>query len=443
MSGRVLDNTLIEKLNSGSRDQRISAAFESGELIEKEGLYPDMTDEVNNHIHTSFSFSPYSPSKAAFMARSSGLKAAGSVDHDSISAAKEMVEACKAFGIGSTVGFELRVSFSGTFLEEKKINNPDQLNSGYIVIHGVPHDRIDEVEQWLKPINEERNKRNRKEVENLNSVLPSGLLETLDFDRDVYPISEAANGGSITERHILCALSNRIIDTFGKGKAVVDFVKGSLGIAVPPKVEAFLTDENNPHYTYDLLGILKSSLVSRFFVLPNDMECPNAAAVVDFANSLGAIPAYSYLGDVAESPTGDKKAESFEDAYLDELFPVIKELGFKAVTYMPPRNTLEQLLRVQKLCDRYGFMQISGVDINSSRQVFNCPEILMPEFSHLIDSTWALIAHEHLASQDASLSLFSESGKYSEHSLEERLRIYTDFGRRMDLKNPERIIDLV
>ena len=218
MSGGVLDNTLIEKLNSGSRDQRISAAFESGELIEKEGLYPDMTDEVNNHIHTSFSFSPYSPSKAAFMARSSGLKAAGSVDHDSISAAKEMVEACKAFGIGSTVGFELRVNFSGTFLEEKKINNPDQLNSGYIVIHGVPHDRIDEVEQWLKPVNEERNKRNRKEVENLNSVLPSGLLELLDFDRDVYPISEAVNGGSITERHILCALSNRIIDTFGKGK---------------------------------------------------------------------------------------------------------------------------------------------------------------------------------------------------------------------------------
>ena len=106
---------------------------------------------------------------------------------------------------------------------------------------------------------------------------------------------------------------------------------------------------------------------------------------------------------------------------------------------MPPRNTLEQLNRVKDLCSRYDFMEISGVDINSSRQSFNCPEILMPEFSHLIDNTWALIAHEHLASLDIRYSLFSPDNPLAEKSTGERIRLYAEAGRGMDLRNPESI----
>ena len=69
--------------------------------------------------------------------------------------------------------------------------------------------------------------------------------------------------------------------------------------------------------------------------------------------------------------------------------PELKRIGFKAITYMPPRNNIEQLRRVKKLCKENNFMEISGVDINSARQSFNCPEIKNPEFSNLIDSTWA------------------------------------------------------
>lgn len=74
-------------------------------------------------------------------------------------------------------------------------------------------------------------------------------------------------------------------------------------------------------------------------------------------------------GDVGDSVTGDKKTQKFEDDYLDQLFDVIKELNFKAVTYMPSRNTMEQLRRVRALCERYGFFQISGEDINSPAPV--------------------------------------------------------------------------
>ncbi|MEJ5189513.1 MAG: PHP domain-containing protein, partial [Breznakiellaceae bacterium] len=167
-------------------------------------------------------------------------------------------------------------------------------------------------------------------------------------------------------------------------------------------------------------------------------ECPPVHRVVDFARTIGAIPAYAYLGDVSESPTGDKKAEQFEDSYLDELFSFLKTTGFQAVTYMPPRNSREQLRRVQRLCAEYGFMEISGVDINSSRQSFRCPQVVEPEFRHLVDTTWALIAHERLASVRPSLGLFSSTNPWKELSLKERLDRYATIGKGLDRKEPEK-----
>ena len=432
-----------EGLSSPDRSRRLAAVRAAGEAAARGEIEAATGGEVNNHIHTTYSFSPYSPSHAAFMAWTSGLAAAGSIDHDSISAAEEMTQACAALGIGSTVGTELRVNFSGTPLEGRKFNNPDTENNAYIVIHGVPHQKIGEVKKFLEPINRARNLRNRKEVETLNMLLAGTGVEVLDFDRDVVSLSQARDGGSITERHILYALCAKILEKTRKGAVLVEFVEQNLGLGLTEKLRSLLLDESNPHYIYDLLGVLKGGFVPRFFIQPDETECVSVFEAVDFANSIGAIPAYSYLGDVEESPTGDKKAERFEDAFLEDLFPLVKEIGFKAVAYMPPRNTPEQLARVKNLCGRYDFMEISGVDINSSRQSFNCPELLFPEYAHLIDNTWALIAHEHLASRDIRYALFSPDNPLSGKTLSERIRRYSRVGRETDWHHPESIFEKI
>ena len=116
------------------------------------------------------------------------------------------------------------------------------------------------------------------------------------------------------------------------------------------------------------LEFLKRKLYPIF--IPSSLnECPSAYEAATFAQSINAIPAYAYLGDVTNSPTGDKKPEIFEDSFLDELIPTLKQLGFKAVTYMPPRNTREQLQRIQELCNKHDLMEISGVDINNSKTI--------------------------------------------------------------------------
>ncbi|MFW5689204.1 MAG: PHP domain-containing protein [Spirochaetota bacterium] len=427
--------TVPFELNAPRRDARLAALAEHVEANTNGLLNVPLTDEVNNHVHTTYSFSPYSPTAAAWMARSAGLRAVGSVDHDSIAAAPETLEACRIIGMGSTVGCEVRVNFSGTPLEGRKINNPDSENLAYIVFHGVPASEIERVDAFLAPIRERRNERNRVQTEAMSRLLEEADAPSVSFD-EVVGCSNASEGGGITERHILYAASRSLMEWMQPGPPLRRFVEERLSGALPSRLASFLDDPVNPHYVYDLLGALKSSFLPRFFVQPDETECIAVEQAVAFANSIEAIPAYAYLGDIEDSPTGDKKAARFEDAYLDELFDVITGIGFRAVTYMPPRNTLEQLQRVQRLCASHGLMEISGVDINSSRQAFTCPEILRPEFRHLIDATWALIAHEKLTTIDRALSLFCAKSPVS-GDLAARIAVYARIGRRIDPHHPE------
>ena len=401
------------------------------------------TEEVNNHVHSTYSFSPYTPSMIAVKAAEAGLQTVGIMDHDSVSGCAEFLEACKAIGMASTAGFEMRVNMNGTSMEGRKTNNPDEPNVSYIALHGIPATQFKVVEKFLKPTHDARIARDRREVEKLNAVLSERGAPTLGFDADVAAISEAANGGSITERHILYALSLKLIDAHGKGQPLVDFIEGPLQVSLVGPLRELLLDVENPHYAYDLLGAFKAALVPRFFIPSDDDECISVFEAVEFANDIGAIPAYAYLGDVGESPTGDKKAEKFEDDFLDELVPELAKIGFKAITYMPPRNTRAQLARLRKLCQANGLMEISGVDINSSRQSFNCPILLEPEFRHLTDAAWALIAHEKLAAADPKLALFSPDNPLASQSLEERIAKYSDIGKRMNHTQPEKAIELI
>jgi len=402
-----------------------------------------MAVEVNNHVHSTYSFSPYAPSEIPVRAKEAGLGTVGIMDHDSVSGCAEFLEACKTVGIAGTAGFEMRVNMDGTLVEGRKTNNPDEPNVSYIALHGIPATQFKAIEQFLKPIHKARIARDRKEVEKLNAVLAERGAPTLDFDADVAAISEAANGGSITERHILYALSLKLIEAHGKGQTLVDFIEGQMQIPLKGALKDVLLDVENPHYAYDLLGAFKGALVPEFFIKSDYDECISVYDAVKFANEIGAIPAYAYLGDVGESPTGDKKAEKFEDDYLDELVPELAKIGFKAITYMPPRNTKEQLLRLQKLCQTNGLMEISGVDINSSRQSFNCPILLEPEFRHLTDAAWALIAHEKLAATDPKLALFSAENPMASSSVEERVARYAEIGRKIDHTKPEEAIRLI
>ncbi|GAG69318.1 unnamed protein product, partial [marine sediment metagenome] len=368
-----IDNKIIkyqELLNDRDPKKRLNnlesiLKRESGKLVRKQLDY-----YINNHIHTTFSFSYYTPVMSMWMSSRYGLQIAGIMDHNTISGAREFMLAGKIAGIPTTKGVECRADFSKTLLKGRFINNPDQRSIAYVAIHGISDCQIDRINSFFAKYRRERNKRNILMVQRLNEILEPVSL-SLDFYHDVLSLSYAQYGGTVTERHILFVLARKIMTRFSKGREVIEFLQNKLKIKISNRNLTYLEDKKNDFYAYDILNVLKSNLVEKFYI-DATTECPDVKDVLTLADETGSISAYAYLGDVTESVTGDKKAQKFEDAYLELLFDVIKELGFKAVTYMPTRNSITQIKRVQCLCKKYGFFQISGEDINSPRQSFIC-----------------------------------------------------------------------
>ena len=398
------------------------------ELIKTEDL-PEVSRDVNNHIHTTYSFSPYSPTAAVWFARAAGLCTCGLMDHDSIAGANEFLAATDAINMGSTIGLECRVTFKNTPFGDRRLNNPDQDGVVYMALHGVPHDKSAEVNAFFAPYRAHRNERNIKMVAAVNELMGQYGV-TIDFEKDVLPLSNYATGGSVTERHLSSALAYKMLEVIGKGEALVKFIRETMNLSLSDKIAGFLCDENNPHMMYDLLGWIKSTLIAKFYIDATD-ECPDVREVIALAEKVGAISAYAYLGDVGDSVTGDKRAQKFEDDFIDDLVPYLAGLGYRAITYMPSRNTPAQLKKIRELCEKYGLFQISGEDINSPRQSFVCEAQRAPEFANLYEATWALIAHEWRATKNPADGLFSKESIEKWPNLNDRVKAFAEFGKEM------------
>ena len=347
----------IEFLNADSAEERLQNLKTL--LAQEKEAPPVLPQYSNNHIHTTFSFSPYSPTAAVWAARRAGLSTAGIMDHDSIGGASEFRKAAALAGVGSTCGIEMRISWKDTPFSSRRINNPDQTGVAYMTFHSIRERYFARTAEFLTPFREKRNERNIRMLANLREK--TGIA--LDFEKDVLPLSEYRNGGSVTERHLLFALAKKVLP------------------------------EGPEEAQYKLLGQYKAGLIHDVYIEPTDELMPLSDAIA-FAREVDAILCYPYLGDVTNSPTGDKKAAKFEDDYLDELIAYLPTVGIPAVTYMPSRNTPAQLERLMALCEKHGLQQISGEDINSPSQSFICRQLAEPKYAHLVEAAWALVERE-------------------------------------------------
>ena len=416
---------LIAQLNAPLKCERLAALREIKRLTDAGELpAPTPTDFVNNHIHTIYSFSPYSPTKALYMAWQNGLKTAGIMDHDSVSGCMEFVEAGEIIGMPVTVGAECRVNMANTALVGKRINNPDQISVAYVAIHGIPHQSLPKVDAFFEPYRRARNERNIGMCRRISELMePYGI--TLDFFADVLPLSNNWEGGSVTERHITYALAKKLTARFPTPAEVLHFLTVDMQLPLSEKVKNQIAAgaDTPDFYEYDILGALKSNLVEKFYI-DADAECPDVTEYIDLCRECGCISAYAYLGDVGDSVTGDKKTQKFEDDYLDLLVSELKRLGFNAITYMPSRNTRAQLERMISLCEENGFFQISGEDINSPRQSFICKAMADPMFAHLSEATYALIGHELAATANIDDAMFSAKSVAAEPDVKARCTAY-------------------
>ena len=99
-------------------------------------------------------------------------------------------------------------------------------------------------------------------------------------------------------------------------------------MSMSARKQPWLSSPSNPYYRYDLLGLLKSEILGEIYVEPTATECPDVSDAVALALRCAAVPAYPYLGDVAESPTIYERLEHvhlvFVVDFSDGLFQLVQ-----------------------------------------------------------------------------------------------------------------------
>ena len=214
----------IKSLNASTKKERLDALRAVKALIDKgELVRNDCEGIANNHIHTTYSFSPYSPTAAAYMAWAAGLETCGIIDHDGIGGCREFIEASDILGIPATCGLECRVRTDGTKLYGRMINNTDQRSIAYVVMHAIPLNVLDKIDEIFKPLREKRNERNIKMCARLNDYLDAFDIY-IDYNSDVIPLSQFDDGGTVTERHICMALVNKLKEKLVSSKKIIAFL---------------------------------------------------------------------------------------------------------------------------------------------------------------------------------------------------------------------------
>ena len=106
------------RLASPERKTRAEALRRLAELSPR----PVCGNDVNNHIHTRYSFSPYYPAEAVWRAYTAGLSTAGIMDH-AVFPVGGIYGAASAVGIAATRRLRAARSMRSSPFAAERINN--------------------------------------------------------------------------------------------------------------------------------------------------------------------------------------------------------------------------------------------------------------------------------------------------------------------------------
>ena len=326
---------LDQQLDSFVAGERRAALLK---LLAQQPTAPAATSDINLHSHTFFSYNAYgySPTKFAWLARQRGLGAAGIVDFDVLDGLEEFWEAGQLCGLKRCVSMESRV-FVPEFAT-RVINSPGEPGIAYHM--GVGFTRPVQ-HPLLAQMRATATQRNRELVARVNTFTAP---VTLDYDRDVVPLTPAGNA---TERHICAAYAKQ-------GDAA--FWKAKLGEcpAEAGKLQALIRAKT-----------MKKGGVG--YVQAGAGSFPLMAEMNQFVLAAGAIPALTWLDGTSD---GEK--------CIAELFQVASATGAAAINIIPDRNytpgikdqKLQNLYDVVALAEQHHFPVIVGTEMNAPGNKF-------------------------------------------------------------------------
>lgn len=371
--------------------------------------------------HTCYSFSPFTPSMAAYLAYKSGLALCGIADHETLAGAQEFLKAAAILGIDASVGVQMRARFYNG--EGRQLSVFYEKDAGLVTLHGIPKSEIAPLDKELAKVRNARLARGRRMVERFNRRLKDYGI-SLNFDKDVKPLSLASEGGTLTERHILYAFAQKLVDKFGDADRIKKFITSDLGINIEEEYLNAVSDIESPYYAHDLVSCLRNE--ARFFYVRAD-EIPDVKDVVAMAKRHGALIAYTYVGSAHRHyAEGEEKVITLEDGYLSEFIAYLGELGFDAVEYFPDDVPPQRAEYIAREAAANGMFVLPHCDVSSPRRRFAPAEKTQ---GPLTVNMWAVAGHERCAEINRDDGLNSQKSVAKNPDLGLRLGLYAEIAK--------------
>jgi hypothetical protein len=404
--------TQLNDFSSVKRTQALEALIASGEPA------GTRQEAVNLHCHTFFSFNAYgySPSGLAWLARQSGFKALGIVDFDVLDGVDEFLGASELLGVRGSAGMETRV-FIPEFAS-REINSPGEPGVYYYMGIGFTSSRPPAVAApILADMRQRAEVRNRTMLDRINAFLSP---VTVDYDRDVLPLTPAGNA---TERTMLAAYLQAATDRFPDP---VPFWAEKLQVS-SEQVAAQIGDP------VKFPNTLRAKLMKHGgvgYAQPGAETFPSVDEVNRLIIACGALPCATWLD-------GTSPGEQAEE----ELLSLLIGKGVVALNIIPDRNwnlpnpeerrlKLQKLYTVVALANELDLLLNVGTEMNAPGQKlvddFEAPE-LMAVRQAFLDGADFIYGHTVL---QRTLGLGYQSGWARVHfpSRRDRNAFYTQAG---------------
>jgi hypothetical protein len=344
----------LDSFNAVERNEALKELW--GKVQNGEIRFEAESNFVNLHCHTFFSYNTYgySPSKFAWLAKKSGLAAAGVVDFDVLDGVDEFLAAAKLLGLKGCAGMESRV-FVPEFAT-RVINSPGEPGISYHMGVGFPKGMLNPaLKKFQMKLFTTSQQRNRELVGRVNTYLSP---VELDYEKDVLPLTPAGNA---TERHICLAYARKAQQHFKDSATLAQFWTQKLG--------ADATGLELPEGA-KILNAIRAKTMKRGgvgYVQPDGGSFPTMAEMNKFILDAGGIPTITWLDGTSD---GEKA--------IEELFDVAISAGAAALNIIPDRNytpgvkdvKLANLYAVVELAQQSGLPIIVGTEMNSPGNKF-------------------------------------------------------------------------
>ena len=398
----------ILKLSHKNPQKRLKYTAKLGKLLKKDGERKSYRACCGS-IHSDYSFSPYTPSLAAYMAYNNGLSAAALIDTGTLAGGREFLAAAKNFGIAATVGVGYPTPLPKAYDILCNVYSRDYSRFIFLTALGIPENGFDKMKSFLAEYRKERARCNRRILQKINTLFRG--LGALSYEEDVLPVSSAENGGTITRSHLMFALARRLIKMVGTGEPLIDYLTKVQRISLSSREEKLLLATPSRNYEYDLSAILHKKLK-----VDDENFTSKIHVFIGAAQAAGGLVFY---------PLSEREVIEGGTKFIDGMFAALVRLGVNGIAY-EAENVGEHLPYLERKAQELGFLTVDGHEIHSPRDMFYTGNMTPSQE----EGFYAVVGNAYLAGNDPMDAFCGPRTEKQFPLKEDRIRLFAEIGRK-------------